>query len=475
MKKTIKIKLVIFVVIIIFSVIAIQVVCNLFFVKPYFINKKTHQMEESFAILKSSIQSHDDIAQAMLHYEEDENINVSVWDKYNQAIYNSNNIDITYYQKSNYVFSQTPEVEYSVNPRSEKENLMLFGKIVTSNNTIFVVLDTPISAVERSAALISELNIYIAIVALIIGGIFTWFWSKHFVKPIIQIDHVAKSVSSLDFSQKLQGPFSDDEIGRLGRNINSMSEQLSDMIGSLQTVNAQLEKALGHQKQIDNMRQEFIANVSHELKSPLGLMVMYCENLKNNLPNIDKDFYYDVIIDESKRLSGLVKKLLDISSLENGLTKMQYDTFNFSNLCHRLCAKKQVLFDNQKITLLKSIQDDLFVLGDAFYLEQALTNYLDNAIAHTPSQKIVKVSVYTEKASLVCSVFNEGSTISIDDESRIWESFYKIDKAHTPTVQTHAGLGLYIVRTIINAHGGQYGINRLDDGIEFWFVLPHAM
>lgn len=202
---------------------------------------------------------------------------------------------------------------------------------------------------------------------------------------------------------------------------------------------------------------------------------MYCENLKNNLPNIDKYFYYDVIIDESKRLSGLVKKLLDISSLENGLTKMQYDTFNFSNLCHRLCAKKQVLFDNQKITLLKSIQDDLFVLGDAFYLEQALTNYLDNAIAHTPSQKIVKVSVYTEKASLVCSVFNEGSTISIDDESRIWESFYKIDKAHTPTVQTHAGLGLYIVRTIINAHAGQYGINRLDDGIEFWFLLPHAM
>lgn len=471
MIKTIKIKLVIFVGMIIFSVIAIQVVCNLFLVKPYFIDKKTYQMGQSFAILKTNIEAHDDIAKAMMHYEEDENINISVWDKYNKPIYNSGNIDIAYYQSGKYTFSHTPSVEYSINPQSEKENLMLFGEIFLEDNIIFVVLDTPISAVERSTELINEFNLYIAAIALSIGGILTWFWSKHFVKPIIEIDHVAKSVSTLDFSQKLKEPFSHDEIGRLGKNINLMSEQLSNMIGSLQAANAQLEKSVDHQKQIDDMRKEFIANVSHELKSPLGLMVMYCENLKNNLPNIDKDFYYDVIVDESKRLSELVKSLLDISSLENGLTKMHFDLINFSDLVHKLCAKKQLIFDNQKITLIKNVQDNLFVLGDSFYLEQALTNYLDNAITHTPPNKIVKVSVYIENEFLVFSVFNEGTTISISDENKIWESFYKVDKAHTPSLQTHAGLGLYIVRTIINSHEGKYGANILENGVDFWFKL----
>ena len=455
---TLKVKLMFLVSTILILTIGVQLLSNAFLVKSYFVSEKTAQMEESFETLKTVLESHENIKDGILHYEEDEHINISVWDTGHNPIYSSVPADFHAYEDMIDQFSESPVVRHQTHPESHSETLTLLGKILAGNQTIYVVLNTPVSAVERSVALVNIFGIRIALLALIIGCLVTWFWSQRFVQPIVELDHIATQVSQLNFSKKYSQPYTNDELGHLAKSIDTMSDQLSEMIDSL--------------KKTDIMRQEFIANVSHEFKSPLGLLVMYCENLKENLPDIDKAYYYDVIIDESRRLSGLVKKLLDISSLENGLISMESLSFDFSELVLKVAQKKQVPFDSKQVTLDTHIQKNLMVDGDAFYLEQALTNYLDNALNYTPQNKTVILTLQEEANTLVCSVFNEGSQIALEDSEKIWDSFYKIDKAHTPSSEPHAGLGLYIVRTIIIAHSGTYGVKTDSNGVTFWFRLP---
>lgn len=472
MKNSIKAKLILLVTGIIITIISIQIISNLFLAKPYFIIKKTNQMEEMFSDLKNNFESHEEIEKAMMHYVEDENIHVIVKDKNFEIIFNSTS-NIFDYDLKKIKFSLDPEIKIKINPRTEKESLTLFGEINAPMGIFYVVFDTPVSAVERSVAVINELNIYIAIFSLLIGSICAYYWGRLFTKPIIEIDLVAQSVANLDFSKRVQIPFKSDEIGRLGTSINSMADQLSDLISNLKEANIQLEKDVNIEKKINNMRKEFIANVSHELKSPLALLVMYAENLKLDLKGIDKNFYYDVIIDESTRLGELVKKLLDISSLENGFTKMKNEQLNISNLISWLCSKKQITATKKSINIALDIEENLEVKGDMFYLEQAFTNLIDNALTYTGVGRTINIKIALENEEVKCSIKNEGVIIPEEELEKIWESFYKLDKAHTPQGETHAGLGLYIVSIIINAHNGKFGANSLGNGMEFWFTIPN--
>jgi len=200
--------------------------------------------------------------------------------------------------------------------------------------------------------------------------------------------------------------------------------------------------------------------------------VMYCDNLKNDVPGIDKDFYYDVIMDESTRLSGLVTKLLEISSLENGMAKMVFHQVDLSNLVTWLCSKKEVMFSNYGIPLEWVIEERLYVKGDAFYLEQAINNFIDNAFKHTNGQEAIRVELSDLGTEVKFTVTNTGDIVSSEDLEHIWESFYKVDKSHTPSKETHAGLGLYIVKTIIESHNGSYNARQTDSGMEFSFTIP---
>lgn len=474
MKQSIKVKLTIFVMIIILLVIGMQIAFNRYFALSFFFYEKGNQIERLYQQIEDFyLYSEGDLGKIIMPYEENDHIRVMIWDENGKVIYNTVNEAVSYkYSESDFLYE--PKIIYRENERTGDDSLMILGRVNSDGGIFKIAIETPTAAVHHSVQLILKLNMMIGLIALIFGCICAWWVGKRFTKPILVIDNVAQAVADLDFSKKVDFPLRNDEIGTLGNNINIMSAQLSDLIEKLQIANQQLEKDVDYQKQIDNMRKEFTANVSHELKSPLSLLIMYCENLKEDLPHIDKAFYYDVIISESLRLGELVKNLLEVSALENGMTKMKKEIFDFSKLSQWVCTKNDVLFQDKGIQFKALIEKGIFISGDTFYLEQAIQNYLDNAIAHTEPEREVAACLMRKAHSVRFSVFNEGSPISEEDLNQIWDSFYKSDRArtHAQEKEIHAGLGLHIVRTIITAHGGEYGVVNQEKGVEFWFSLP---
>ncbi len=223
------------------------------------------------------------------------------------------------------------------------------------------------------------------------------------------------------------------------------------------------------QKKLERMRREFVGNVSHEMKTPLSLLQLYADNLKNNVQSIDKDYYCDTIIEESSKLSEMVSSMLDMSSIESGLSKIELSKISLSGAALDLLTKVAPLTENYNLKI--HIEDDIFIDGNLKYIEQAMRNYLSNALEHTCDGDLICVSLSSKDDMAVFSVYNTGQPISELDMPFLWDSFYRADKARVRE-GGNAGLGLHIVKTIVLAHGGIYNCQNLDDGVEFSFMLP---
>jgi len=181
-------------------------------------------------------------------------------------------------------------------------------------------------------------------------------------------------------------------------------------------------------------------------------------------------YYLDTIMEETARLDGMVKDLLELSSIENGLARLRLARVDISALSAHFIEKAAVLLTPYRLEA--EIAPGLAVRGDAHYLSQALGNFITNAIAHTREGGRIAVSLRETEGSAVFRVYNEGAPIADEDMEHIWESFYRADKARTQTEEKHVGLGLYIVKSIVEAHHGSYGVQNEESGVAFFFSVP---
>lgn len=191
--------------------------------------------------------------------------------------------------------------------------------------------------------------------------------------------------------------------------------------------------------------------------------------LKSDLPNIDKEYYFNVILDENRHMNELVGKLLSVSQLENGLTELQCENIDLSEICEKIVDKNQLI--NEKIAINFTKSTDLAIIfAEKLRIEQVVSNFVSNAYNYAKTN----VAVNLEKIdnNFRVSVENDGENINQDDFEKIWHSFYRADKARTRNDGKNFGLGLYIVKTIISAHGGTVGVENTDNGVCFWFELP---
>ena len=354
-------------------------------------------------------------------------------------------------------------------PELNNENIVLTGKFEYEGAYRYVSIVTSVESIDTSVTVMTRVNIFIAAFILLIGVASSLVFARIFSNPVQKIQEVAKNVSLYNFNTRADENVSTVELRDLSGSINAMSDKLRTLISDLQASNERLRADVDYQKRLDKMRREFVANVSHELKNPLHLLLMYSESLKNNIDGIDKDYYCDTIIEEINRLNDMVKSLLDVSAIENGLAKMKTEKFCLSELTANMLSKMALLFKD--LTTRVNIEKEIYVDGDSRYIEQALKNYILNAVSHTPAKGLISIELKLLENKVIFSVFNQGSFIEDEDISRIWESFYKTDKARTHTDEIHSGLGLYAVKTIIEAHNGGYGVRNAEDGVEFWFSL----
>ncbi|MDT3699729.1 MAG: ATP-binding protein [Thermincola sp.] len=230
------------------------------------------------------------------------------------------------------------------------------------------------------------------------------------------------------------------------------------------------------EKRLDSLRREFVANVSHELRSPLSLLQGYVEALTDGLAEDEeqREKYLNIVLDETLRLRRLVNDILDLSQLETGNINMKTEPVVIQDLVLRVTERFVPLFAEQHKTLQVSVPENIpMINGDEDKLQQVLINLLDNSVRHTPEHGVVRVAAELKGEYVEISVADSGEGIQPGELAHVWERFYKVDKARTREGNSGTGLGLAIAKNIVLAHHGQVGVtSEYGKGARFTFSIP---
>ena len=251
-----------------------------------------------------------------------------------------------------------------------------------------------------------------------------------------------------------------------------MSEQLEKTISELKSANNQLLKDIENKEKIDRMRQEFLNNVSHELKTPIALVQGYAEGLKENISDDpeSREFYCDVIMDEAAKMNKLVKNLLTLNQLESGRDEVTMERFDIVSLIRGVLQSMDIMIQQKEAKVNFEASDPVYVWADEFKIEEVVTNYTSNALNHLNGEREIEIRVLPEDDRVRVTVFNTGTPIPEEDIPKLWNKFYKVDKARTREYGG-SGIGLSIVKAIMESLHQQYGVQNYDNGVEFWFTL----
>lgn len=343
----------------------------------------------------------------------------------------------------------------------------------TLDNGNFILIRTPIQGIKDNVHISNTFITYIGIGTLIIGIIAAFVLSSYISRPIKQLSNIAERMSELDFDIKYDGK-DKGEIGLLGKSMNNMSQKLEENISQLKTANLELQRDIDKKEKLEKMRTDFLSNVSHELKTPIALIQGYAEGLKEGITDDPEsmDFYCSVIIDEAAKMNNMVKRLLTLNQIEFGEDELVMERFDINELVKSVVNANELRATQKNLSITYDILDTpLYVWADEYKVEEVVTNYLSNAINHCCNENIIKIKVgQIDKDNVRVSVFNTGNNIPEADIEHIWEKFYKVDKARTREYGGN-GIGLSIVKAIVESMGKTCGVNNLSDGVEFWFDL----
>lgn len=342
---------------------------------------------------------------------------------------------------------------------------------LASKNDSIIIAVTSIQPIEEASEVIGEFYTYIFIGFIFISILLSSIYSKLISKPLIRMDKVATKMSNMDFSEKCAVD-REDEIGSLARTLNFLSSNLENALNDLQEKNKKLEQDIEKERQLEVMRKDFVDSVSHELKTPIGIIEGYAEGIKDGIVSGDDvDLYLNTIIDESKKMSVLVSNMLELSRLESGVLKPNKETFNINRLIKKLVNKFSMDANAHNLNIyFEENTNYSYVNADIFQMEQVLTNIITNAIKYTPSGNDIIVSISEENNKYKISVINTGTKINDDELGNLFNKFYRVDKARKRNTNS-TGLGLSIVKNILELHNYQYGLHNIDNGVEFFYLL----
>lgn len=359
--------------------------------------------------------------------------------------------------------------DYSIN------NIVCVSPVIVNNSTTELILAvSSLQPIEEAASIIKEFYIYIFIGAFVLILMLSFIYSNMVSKPLIVLNNAASKMAEMDFSSKCDVT-SDDEIGNLANTLNFLSDRLNSALTDLKLTNLKLQEDIERERYLDRMRKDFVAGVSHELKTPIALISGYAEGVKDNIvEGEDKDYYLDVIIDEAQKMSNLVSDMLDLSQLESGNFKLSLRVFSITELVKLVLRKHSTFMNEKSINVQLNDLKDVLVIADKLRIEQVLTNFLTNAIRHTPNNGTISISVKDKnEESVYIEIENSGDKIDPKELKNIWDKFYKIDKSRSRD-SGGTGLGLSIVKNILLLHGGTFGVKNTNMGVAFHFTLKKA-
>lgn len=359
-------------------------------------------------------------------------------------------------------------VEKTKDSRLQTDYLVLWGSLQNGN---MILMRTAVESIKESVDIANRFLAYVGVIMVVLCAVIIYVVTRKITNPILQLADISRRMTNLDFDAKFQGK-GENEINLLGDHMNQLSETLEKTISELKSANNELQIDIERKTEIDEMRKEFISNVSHELKTPIALIQGYAEGLSEciNDDAASREFYCEVIMDEADKMNKLVKNLLTLNQLESGSEQVVFERFDLMEVIYGVVNATAILREQSGVSLEIQGQDCAYVWADEFKTEQVLMNYISNAIHYAAGEKKIQVTVIPGADVVRVEVFNTGTPIPEEELSHIWEKFYKVDKARTREYGGN-GIGLSIVKAIMDSFHRECGVSNEENGVTFWFEL----
>ncbi|MCF2717229.1 HAMP domain-containing histidine kinase [Paenibacillus sp. UKAQ_18] len=307
-----------------------------------------------------------------------------------------------------------------------------------------------------------------------IGGfalilILSLFYSRMVTRPLIALNNTAKRMAKLDFTAHT--PIrQNDELGSLSYSMYTLSQNLDTALRELQDANQQLVEDMEQKQRMEAVQQDFFANASHELKTPLSIIKGFAEGLQDGVSAGKQDHYMKVIVEEADKMERLVKDMLDLAKLESGTLKLRKTTFILSELVEEVVDKLFHLLKEKKLEVVIIPANEMPIHADVGWLEQVIINFVVNAIRHAEEGSSITIRIEGAGEISFFSIENKGETIPDDQLEQIWDRFYRAELSRSR--QTGGtGLGLSIVKRILDLHEFRYKVENTKDGVRFVVIF----
>lgn len=370
----------------------------------------------------------------------------------------------------------------------EKTNIVLNNKYVAKTSSInsvdeilvsserfgdgYIIAITPLSEVNDVLGTMNSYYLIVFMVAFLLVIVISLIYSKFITRPLVEMSNVAKKISECDFQYKYDVK-SEDEIGVLGNSLNLISDNLEKSLSELQEANKKLKEEMSIKKIQEDKRKELIANISHELKTPITIIQGSINGVKSGM--YTEDMYED-ILEETNKMNELVKEMLEISKLESPTFVLKKEAFDLTSVFLKEKDKLKSIIKEKNLNIVFNDYDESIAFGDEKRVNQVVTNLLTNAIKYTPDgEKIdVTIELNQDEDRYVFTIENFGITLTKEEIEKIWDPFYRKEKSRNKKFGG-TGLGLSIVKRILEIHNSEFGVESTSNSIRFYFTIQKCM
>ena len=460
--------------------VLVLTLANVSFLVNFFVLKEKNSLKEQLLVVSElDFSNSQQVINTITEINEKYNFDVEIYNSFGIIEYTTHGGQmLDFFQQNNNHFSMSHENMAVIESETLSDGIV-FEKALRGfdkneflvcrkqiNNDLFAETRIQKKLISNSAAIANEFITIISIVCFIISIFWVFIFARKFSKPIANMNEITKDMAELNFERRLDAQ-SNDEIGQLAVSINNLSSSLSSALSDLRTTNAKLRDEIELERQLDAMRRGFVANVSHELKTPISIISGYAEGLKLDINPKSRESYCDTIIEESQRMNKLVLSILELSRYESGQIPLNKQSFDIALLSSDMLTR---ILKNKNISSENKIPENTLCFADEVQIEQVLKSLLENAVAHTNEGGNIRIESAQKDKKLRISVFNTGENIPDELMPQIWQSFFRGDTSHKRD-SSRFGLGLSIVAAVMKLHNTNCGVYNTENGVCFWFEV----
>ena len=426
------------------------------FLNKYYEWEKTKDIKEVASTLSKNT-NEQDILQTINKSAYDKNICVEITNT-NETIYSSkylshgclmgNENNINY--KDDFISSKEKSMTYNIiNPRFKNKTIVYAVKL---DKNLYAFVNTSLQPIDSTVTILKNQLIYVTFLVLFLSFLVAYFISKHISKPIVKINNSAKKLSKGEFNVVFDSCNDIAEINELADTLNYTRDEL---------------------QKTEELRRDLMANVSHDLKTPLTMIKAYAEmardlNADNKKKRTDN---MNVIIEEVDRLTILVNDILTLSSMESVIEELNYSTFDLNKLISDILKRYEIFKETEDYKFIYKNRKQIMIKADKKKIEQVIYNLINNAINYTGDDKSVTINIINKNNIIRVEIKDTGKGIKEEELKYIWDKYYHSQKKHKRNAYG-TGLGLSIVKTILDSHNYKYGVDsKINKGTTFYFEI----